>query len=347
MLIQCPQCKTTYKVSEEILKGAAAAFRCSRCKHTFEVETETAREEQTKKMSSREDTVRRADEDQELSFAFAPENAHETAKVDEEPFVNIAAADDRRSPRNERLDRWSMSDSEPKLETPFTLSERATPAKSKKTIDPPKDPQLQAPQSHATASPVEPADNILSLDPYRDQQASTAPYFTLFGLLIIFYSLVVVFNYAHPKAIEDVVRSIPLVGSSVLKNNHLKNRVILQSLRADYQSIQGNREVFVVTGVALNQNPVKVREVRVAGLIYNQEGKGIEQQTVWIGNAISAKIVRGMTAQDVSDLQRLPPLKSFDIPPGDSIPFTIVFLKPGKGVKDFSCEVVTAEGETA
>ena len=347
MLIQCPQCKTTYKVSEEILKGTAAAFRCSRCKHTFEVETEAGREEQTKKMSPREDTLRRADEDQELSFAFSSESGREKAQA-EEPFVNIAASDDRRSdPSNEGSDRWSMSDSEPKREASFTLSERAEPGKGQKTIDSPKDPQLQTSQSRATASPVEAADNILSLDPYRDQQASTGPYFTLFGLLIIFYSLVAVFNYAHPKAIEDVVRSIPLVGSSVLKNNHLKNRVILQSLRADYQSIQGNREVFVVTGVALNQNPVKVREVRVAGLIYNEEGKGIEQQTVWIGNAISAKIVRGMTAQDVSDLQRLPPLKSFDIPPGDSIPFAIVFLKPGRRVKDFSCEVVAAEGDTA
>ena len=105
--------------------------------------------------------------------------------------------------------------------------------------------------------------------------------------------------------------------------------------------------MFVITGVALNQNPVKIREVRLAGQIYNQEGKEVEQQTVWIGNAISAKIVRGMTAQDISDLQRLPPLKTFDIPPGDSVPFTIVFLKSARGIKDFRCAVIAAEGEVA
>jgi predicted Zn finger-like uncharacterized protein len=352
MLIQCPKCKTTYKVSEEILKGAAPALRCSRCKHTFHVEKETIREEATEKLSSPDETARRTDQDQELSFAFPPNEGPETigknAKGDEEPLVDIAAAHERRShPSNEGLDQRSTRDRHSKREAPFTFSEREAPGKGEKTIESSEHRQSQTPQSHATASHVEPPDKILSLDPYRDQQASTAPYFTLFGLLVVFYSLVAVFNYAHPKATEDVVRKIPLVGPSVLKNNHLKNGVILQSLRADYQSIQGNREVFVITGVALNQNPVKVREVRVAGLIYNQEGQGIEQQTVWIGNAISAKIVRGMTAQDVSDLQRLPPLKSFDIPPGDSIPFTIVFLKPGKGVKDFSCEVVAAEGETA
>ena len=40
MLVKCPQCKTTYKVSDEALKGIAPAFRCSRCKHTFDLEAQ-------------------------------------------------------------------------------------------------------------------------------------------------------------------------------------------------------------------------------------------------------------------------------------------------------------------
>jgi hypothetical protein len=153
------------------------------------------------------------------------------------------------------------------------------------------------------------------------------------------------FHLAHPNVSEGIVRSIPLVGPSVLKNNHLKSGVALQSLHAGHQTIQGNREVLVITGVAQNQNPVVIREVRVAGQLYNLEGKEIEQQIIWIGNAISPRIIRGMTVQDIADLQRLKPLKTFEIPPGDSIPFTIVFLKSTKEIKDFSCEVLTAEGE--
>ena len=42
MLIQCPNCQTTYKVSDEVLKGTTPAFRCSRCKHTFELEANDA-----------------------------------------------------------------------------------------------------------------------------------------------------------------------------------------------------------------------------------------------------------------------------------------------------------------
>jgi hypothetical protein len=191
----------------------------------------------------------------------------------------------------------------------------------------------------------EATDNLLSLDPYRDQPASTAPFLTLFGLLVMLFGFATAFHLAHPGVSEGLVRSIPLVGPVLLKNNHLKNGVALRSLGASHQTIQGNREVLVVTGTAQNQNPVVIREVRVAGQLYDLEGKETEQQIIWIGNAISPRIIRGMTLQDIADLQRLKPLKTFEIPPGDSIPFTIVFLKPTKETKDFSCEVLRAEGE--
>ena len=332
MQVTCPKCKTTYKVSDELVKGAAPMFRCSRCKHTFELETRQAAETPTEKAPS--PSIPATAEERELSFAFGAKEEREIALGDIDAENQAIPAVESK----DHLDRWSMRDRESQNEPPFTFSDRQ---KIADTTRPAEDAQPQAAHSQATG------DNILSLDPYRDQQASIVPYLTLFGLLVIFYSFVAVFNYAHPAATEGVVRQIPLIGSSVLKNNHLKDGVVLQSLRADYQTIQGNREVFMVTGMALNQNPVKIRQVRVAGQIYNQEGKEVEQQIVWIGNAISAKIVRGMTAQDISDLQRLPPLKTFDIPPGDSVPFTIVFLRPAKGVKDFSCAVVTAEGEIA
>jgi hypothetical protein len=187
--------------------------------------------------------------------------------------------------------------------------------------------------------------NIFPINTFRDYAASTAPYLTLFCLLVIFFFLATAYLEAHPKVTENVVRKIPLIGPSVVRNSYLKNGVLLKSLRADYQSIQGNREVLIVSGEAVNQNPVVIREVRVVGRLYNQGGKSVEQQTIWVGNALSPKIVRGMSAQDIVDLQRLKPLKSFEVPPGDSISFAIVFLRPTKEVKDFSCEVLAAEGE--
>ena len=45
MIVRCPSCKTTYKVADDLVKETKPAFRCSRCKHIFELEpAETAGE---------------------------------------------------------------------------------------------------------------------------------------------------------------------------------------------------------------------------------------------------------------------------------------------------------------
>jgi hypothetical protein len=187
--------------------------------------------------------------------------------------------------------------------------------------------------------------NILPMSSYMDQQASILPYITLLGLLVIVFSLIAVITHAHPKASESFVKNIPLLGPSVFKNKHLKDGILIQSLRGGYQAIHGNREVFVVTGVAFNQNPVVIREVQLTGKVFNEVGKELEQQTIWVGNTLSPKVLRGMTPEDIPHLQNLKPLKSFELPPGDSIPFAIVFLKSTKSAKDFTCEVVLADSE--
>jgi hypothetical protein len=180
---------------------------------------------------------------------------------------------------------------------------------------------------------------------YINQRASIFPYLTLFGLLVIGFSFLTALCHAHPKVAEAMVKQIPLLGNVLLRNDHLKDGILIRSMRADYQSIQGNREVFVVTGMALNQNPVVIRQVQITGKVYNDAGKELEEQTIWLGNTISPKIIRGMTSEDIPHLQNLRPLRSFEVPPGDSVPFTIVFLKATKSAKDFTCEVVAAAAE--
>jgi predicted Zn finger-like uncharacterized protein len=346
MLVQCPKCKTTYKVADEVVKGSAPAFRCSRCKHTFELESPEAAGMPAEKTSTPLASGAHAAEDRELSFTFPAKEETEVISKDKDEFVETdLSARDAAITSIDNHDQWTLHRSETNQEPPFTMSATQAGIEEKGSthsakINPPEKSSLPAAQAGD-----ETADNILPLASYMDLQASILPYMTLFGLLVICFALVAVISHAHPKASEDVAKNIPLLGASVLKNNRLKDGVRLQSLRASSQSIQGNREVFVITGEATNQNPVVIRAVQVAGQIYNEEGKPIEEQTTWIGNAISPKIVRGMTAQDILDLQKLKPLKTFEIQPGDSVPFAIVFLKSAKNAKDFTCEIVSADGE--
>jgi predicted Zn finger-like uncharacterized protein len=333
MFISCPSCHTKYRLPEEVLPGTAPVFRCSRCKHTFALES-------TEPPQRTEET----DDEQELSFAFAPnedpEQKNQTVKGSQPAGAPYRSAESVMQ-TGDSTDRWWMTVSDSEPEAPFTIS-ATEHVNSEIASD---QPEQSLDQLQNSTLPRGTADKILPFDPYRDQPVSTKPFLTLFVLLLIFFSSLRVLDQTHPTILEQIVKKIPLLGPAVLKNDRLKNGVDLQSLRGSYQTIQGNREVFIVTGMAHNQNPVAVREVRIAGRIYDQEGKGIEQQTIWVGNAISAKIIRGMTAQEIADLERLPPLRIFGIPPGDSVPFAIVFMRPTKGIKDFTCEVLSVESE--
>jgi predicted Zn finger-like uncharacterized protein len=349
MLVQCPKCRTTYKVSDEVIKGTSPAFRCSRCRHTFELETTSTTEPFGAKTPVENDESTKPAE-RELSFTFdAPSDTEESRSqkdLSPEPqeFSAPLAANPQAATSDETAESWSMTLAEQTDETSFSMT-APQPAEAKIVAEPV---VAEPAQISLGAEPPgrETAENIVPINEFRDQAASTVPYLTLFGLLVIFFFLTTAYLQAHPKISEGVVRKIPLFGPSVLRNSYLKNAVLLKSLRAGYQPIQGNREVLVVSGEAVNQNPVVIRDVRVLGQLYSSDGKAVEQQAIWLGNALSPKIIRGMSAQDIVDLQRLKPLKSFEVPPGDSISFAIVFLRATKQIKDISCEVVSAEGET-
>lgn len=347
MLVKCPSCATTYNVADEILTGTTPAFRCSRCKHTFEFELK-ASGEAAPLPSDVESTIQGDNEAGELPFVFGPDE--QALRVDRELHETSAPLATDFSPPEpvdslieQETQRWSLP-GPAKAEQPFTLSAD----RRSRRINEKSDRHENGKRAEITSGevlPTIPSSNISVLEPYRDQQASILPYLSLFALLILFFSLATAFQYAYPEVSDRWIKKVPLIGAAVARNHRLKEGVALQSLRGSYQVIQGNREIFVVTGVAMNQNPVVIREVRIGGDTYGSDEKSIEQQEMWIGNAISAKIIRGMTAQDILDLQRLKPLKTFEIPPGDSVPFTIVFLKPGKAVKNFTATVLTAEEE--
>jgi predicted Zn finger-like uncharacterized protein len=348
MLIQCPKCRTTYKVADDVLRGSASLFRCSRCKHTFELQTNEAPEIPAERPAVPETQSTRPSADQELSLPFTPKEKPPSPDSDEEVLVDFPAGEkNAEDPKPDNRDQWSLSDDDRKTEHPFTISDAHHSIGDDRALDASKDFSIidRAVPVANERDRSESSNNILAISPYLDQRASILPFVTLFGLLVIGFSLIAVISQAHPRASEEIVKKIPVVGTSVLRNNHLKEGILIQSLQAGYQTIQGNREIFVVTGVAFNQNPVVVREIQLTGRIYNQGGKELERQTIWVGNTISPKIIRGMTTEDIPHLQNLKPLKSFEIPSGDSVPFTIVFLKSTKNAQDFTCEVVTAEGE--
>lgn len=326
MLVQCPRCHTTYKVADSLITTPSPTYRCSGCKHIFVLSSmpDGGRVRETT-FSLPSTPLTDEEENQELSFSFPASERSEAGEEKNEDHPSSGTVE-------EQLPRPAAN--------PFTISEEGGSLQLDTSTDKGKEFEEDWQKSFPQPGEREP---IPALDPDRDRPVSTRLCLSLFGALLLIYSLITLMHQAQPKTVETFIKTIPWLGFSVFKNNHLPQGIALQSLRPRFQTISGNRKVFVISGMAVNHNPVSVRGVRVEGHIYNREGKEIGRQAIWVGNAISPKIVKNLTAQEISILQKLSPQMRFEIDPEGSAGFVIVFLKPGREVKEFSFRVLSVE----
>ncbi len=347
MLVQCPGCRTTYRVSEDAVATANPTFRCSRCKNIFALGGKGQPRPLRRVESARTESP-------ELSFTFdapPPRAEGQPAAAEAAPATGemFPATN---GPTIEEKDIFDAKDVVPdvpanhKTEQDWTLNER--PAESDFA------PRDAKPQARFEKS-VEPAFVFSRERPEKPENGeeatveskrplSVAPFFFLSGLLLLAFASVTLLYKTRPEPIENVLKGVPLIGSSMVRNDYLRQGIVLQTVVAQFQRIQGNREIFLLSGVAVNRNRVKVREVKIEGYTYARDGSVLEKQVITIGNAISPKIIRDLTQQEIIDLQKTGPVRRFEIQPDETVPFSIVFVKTNvSSPQSFGYRVVSAD----
>jgi predicted Zn finger-like uncharacterized protein len=350
MLVQCPNCHTTYRVSEKAVTAPKPTFRCSRCKNVFALGAKAGRHAAAPAApapsAAREEAAR------ELSFTFpAPDSSDKRAEKISPPSQRSQKSNDA-APGNgpalaphqsslivpsKREDNWTIAPDKSADET-FAMKSDSSAVE----FDPAFEEPFEFRRAPATAGkPGQAADPALAVALSRP--LSIAPYLLLAGVMLCFFALVTAVHKAKPAWIESSLKNVPWVGDSVLRNDHLRQGIALEATRPRFQRIQGNREIFLLSGVVVNRNRVKVREVKIEALIFGGDGKVVERQVITVGNAISSKIVRDLTHQEISDLQKQGPVRRFEIVPDESVPYSIVFLKSNPDIKSFAYRVLSAE----
>jgi predicted Zn finger-like uncharacterized protein len=342
MLVQCPGCHTTFRVSENAVTASKPTFRCSRCKNVFVLGAKAGHPAPSKPTPS----APRQEEAAELSFSFPEPEPHDAEREKIAASTNSATIGNEPVPgQNEasliippkRRGDWSIARKRGADEN-FEMSGKRSLAE----FDKPYEQTFQFPhEGDKIAKQGEPAEATVA--PASSQPLSIMPYLLLCGIMLVFFSGVAAAYKAKPGWIENSLRAVPWIGSSVLRNDHLRQGIALQTSRPQFQRIQGNREIFLLSGVAVNRNRVKVREIKIEGYVFGSDGKVIERQVITVGNAISPKIVRDLTHQEISDLQKQGPVRRFEILPDESAPFSIVFLKSNPDIKSFGYRVLSAE----
>ena len=336
MLVQCPSCRTTYRVSEEALAAPKPTFRCSRCKNIFDLDTKASPRPARDRTEA---TPAPSPESPELSFSFSDAAAH--AEKEPEALSEFAAnaapengagmgnAD---SPREEKSQaEWSLFNDRSATED-FSQSENPR-TRVEHTAETPFVFARERQNASDETADSAPADRPLSL----------TPFLLLCGILLLLAASSTLLYKARPQTVEQMLKNLPLIGSSISQNDYLRQGIVLQTNLTRFQRIQGNREVFLLSGAAVNRNRVKVREVKIEGFLLARDGSVIERQVITIGNAISPKIIHDLTQQEILDLQKTSPVKRFEIQPDESAPFAIVFFKTNGAAQSVGYRVLSAD----
>jgi hypothetical protein len=178
----------------------------------------------------------------------------------------------------------------------------------------------------------------------RSERSSVGAVLIFLAVVVAGYGVLARALFASPALCDRMVSRVPLIGR-LGSEQLLTRKVALSEVAGTYQRIKDGKDVFVISGKALNTAPVALHSIQIAGKLLDNTGQELDQKTIYCGNVISAKVLKDLTPRELSILQKLSPPKKFTVEPGESSTFVIVFMDPPRGAVEFSINVVAAQDQ--
>ena len=358
MIVECPRCRARYRVESDVL-DEDQTFKCSRCSHVFAHEASergdaavpapsapasgAARSAPPPRVEPAKPQARRpaGREDPSLSLPFWKAGAGRSKPVDEPD--GIEDADD--------LDEAPRPAAAPPAGRTLAPSIVIPPSPSREH-----DFSFGDDDVHLDEPEREPARDdeprfVRGEDDLRVDEPSGAgagrPYFIFLAALLLIYAILSIDLLNHPARAEQLLASVPFVGDVLAEDHLMQTRVQLQDVEGAYQHIKDERSVFVISGRAVNTANEPLKGVQIESALFDATGRPLEVKSIYCGNAMSLKIVKDLSTKEISLLQQLEPPKRFEIRPGESAGFSVVFVSPPAAVREFSARVVAAQSSDA
>jgi len=209
MLVQCPSCRTTFRIGDNIVTIPNPTFRCSRCKHIFvlgpKADLSSARETPTTMAGSRQEDD---EENRELSFSFPPP---QKKLKREDPSCLAQDNLGSREPQEQPLpvaennhpstflnhasdETWSITSSRPEEEC-FDSPRESQPLR----IDTPQVANQSETALGQPRSPLEKREMLAAENPHQEHPVSVLSYLGLLCCLLLFCSFLTFINQAWPS----------------------------------------------------------------------------------------------------------------------------------------------------
>ena len=310
-------------------------FKCSRCRHIFPAQASAQRPPAA--AAERAKPNRPSEENLPLPFE-EPRGKKEAAAE-----LTVPEADDDFTLGTEaHADELTVPDTDaepelPAVRAPETFTHAEEPDEPDEL-----DVELSRDEHEHAIEEEPPKRPRRARTPKARERSHMVPLFVFLALVAAGYGMLTSALFANPALSDRLVGRIPLIGT-LGDERLLVRKVALSDVVGSYQRIKDGKDVFVITGKALNTAPVALQGVQIAGKLFDNSGGALDQKVISCGNVISTKVLKDLTPQEVSILQKLSPPKKFVIEPGESSTFVIVFMDPPHQAVEFTTQVVAAQ----
>ncbi len=335
MIVECPACHTRYRTDSTTLVDENTFFECSQesCQHVFPYSPPVLRggENEAHAAASPPSTP--------LSGEH-PEPKQHRDPADEFPIAPAAARPTPRlePPLSKRFDEpqgfSSLEDSF--AEGPFFDKEFDEPE------------QFAPPEAPFFAEEEDSSNERIALSrltpkPQVTEISSLRPVLILLGGLLFGYAVLAGYCLWHVSDTEVALGRLPLLGSLFTEERFSARHLALVGLKGEFWTTKDSRRVFAISGKAVNNALLPSRNIQVEGAVYDANGKVVGQRVIFCGTETAATALESLTVREIGILQNLVPPKQFNVPPGQSVNFLIVFTSPPPKVAEFSSRVIAAQ----
>jgi hypothetical protein len=170
---------------------------------------------------------------------------------------------------------------------------------------------------------------------------SLRPVFVFLFLVVSGYAVLAGTLYANPAFTDEIVNDVPLVGTG--SGGLLNRQILLMDVEGAYERTKAGKDIFVVTGYAVNHAEFSLSSIQVRVQLLDSAGNPVHERIVFCGSTVPRKLLRELTIPEVSVLGRLKPPRTLLIHPGERSPFMAVFADPLPAVTEVGTRVAAAQ----
>lgn len=134
-----------------------------------------------------------------------------------------------------------------------------------------------------------------------------------------------------------------------LKKTAPQGTVEIRNLTSMFIDNQNAGQLFVINGEVVNRYPDDRSAISVKGVLYNQQGKAVLQQTVFCGNPLDEAALRTLPYSKIEESmnnQFGDALSNLNLAPNQAIPFTVVFRHLPAQISEFNVELADSRPGT-